>query len=82
MTGVLTQHEYVTAEHERINEQLRQELNTVFAATTLTPVQRQMIGSMMEDFDAQIEIIVKAGKLIHTELKSALIELEKAEPVS
>ena len=82
MTGVLTQHEYVTAEHERINEQLRQELNTVFAATTLTPVQRQMIGSMMEDFDAQIEIIVKAGKLIHTELKSAMIELEKAEPAS
>jgi hypothetical protein len=79
MTGVLTQHEYVTAEHERINEQLRQELNTVFAATTLTPVQRQMIGSMMEDFDAQVEIIVKAGKLIHTELKSALIDLEKAD---
>jgi len=76
MTSLLTQHTYVIAEHARINHQLRQELDTIFGAVALTPVQRQMANTMLEDFDAQTDIIGKAGKLIHAELKATLADLD------
>lgn len=77
LASLLIQYDYISAEHERVRDKLGQDLEQFLNAAQVSAVQRQVANGMLEDFDAQIELIAKAGKLIHTGLNVTVHNLDK-----
>lgn len=79
LAGLLAQYNYVAKENYRVGDKFRSELNDFFDATGFSKIQREVIETMLADFDAQQEIIGKASKLIYTRLKTLVDDLGRVE---
>lgn len=79
LRNLLTQYDYIGEEHSRAREKLGQELETFFNTSNISDVQRQVAHSMLEDFDAQIDILRKAGFLIRTSIATIASEPENTK---
>jgi hypothetical protein len=79
LRNLLTQYDYIGEEHSRAREKLGQELETFFNTADISDVQRLVAHSMLEDFDAQIDILRKAGFLIRTSIATIASDPENTK---
>jgi hypothetical protein len=77
LQSLSVQQNYIDAEHTRTGENFRKELDEYLLTAETTDMQRHCIDTMLKDFDSQLEILSKTGKLIATGLKVAGQDLAK-----
>ena len=75
--SLIVQHNYIDAEHLRTGADFRKEIDEYLLTADTTEVQRRCVATMLEDFDSQLEILSKTGKLITAGLKVAAQDLVK-----
>jgi uncharacterized protein YccT (UPF0319 family) len=75
--ALAVQQNYIDAEHVRTGENFRKELDEYLLSAETTDIQRHCIDTMLKDFDSQLDILSKTGKLIATGLKVAGQDLAK-----
>lgn len=80
--SLLVQYNYIDSEFTRALAAFRQELEGYLATADLTEVQRQCIDTMLADFDSQLDILSKTGKLVANGLKVSVQDLAKIEQAS
>jgi hypothetical protein len=77
--SLLVQYNYIDGEYTRTEADFRKELKEYLATSATTDVQRQCIDTMLEDFDSQLEILSRTGKLIGNGLKASIQELSRVD---
>lgn len=77
--GLLVQYNYVDAEYARAAVDFRKEIEEYLTTSPVSEVQRQCIDTMLGDFDSQMEILSRTGKLIGNGLKASIQELSRVE---
>jgi hypothetical protein len=77
--SLLVQYNYIDGEYTRTEADFRKELKEYLSTSATTEVQRQCIDTMLEDFDSQLEILSRTGKLIGNGLKAAIQELSRID---
>jgi hypothetical protein len=80
--ALLVQYNYVDSEYSRTETEFRKELEEYLTTSAVTEVQRRCIDTMLGDFDSQMEILSRTGKLIGNGLKAAVHELSRVEQTS
>ncbi len=71
------QHHYLDTEHITTGKYFRKEIDEYLLTSNATEVQRRCIFTMLQDFDSQLEILSKTGKLIEAGLRTVIQDLDK-----
>lgn len=79
VSNLVVQHNYVASEYENIGEKFREEIDDYIAASKPSSVQKQCLERMLEDYNLQTEILIKAEQLIQANLKSVTQMLSKID---
>lgn len=77
--ALLVQYNYVDTEYSRTQAEFRKELEEYLTTSAATEVQRRCVDTMLGDFDSQLEILSRTGKLIGNGLKASVQELSQVE---
>lgn len=70
LSSMVVQHNYVASEYENIGAKFREEITDYVVSLNPSSIQQQCLERMLEDYNAQMEILTKAERLIQASLKS------------
>lgn len=77
--SLLVQYNYIESEHTRTGEDFRKEIEQYLLTADISDVQRGCIDTMLDDFDSQLEILSRTGKLIANGLRVSIQDLAKID---
>lgn len=79
MQSLLVQYNYIDSEHMRTGANLRKELQEYLLTADTSEAQRSCVDTSLDDFDSQLEILSRTGKLVANGLKVSIQDLAKIE---
>jgi hypothetical protein len=82
LSAIDMQHQYLTEEGARIGDKLEQEMQQYFVSLPITDIQRGCIEAMLEDYRSGINLLAKAARAVHNNLRTTGQHLDQMKTES